>query len=288
MTWDEIAAQAGVALLVVRDGAVAGSNPAARQLVEPYGAVLEDVLDRVTPVPPGTRTTTVRWPSPTGGTRWWDVTCYPLGPDGLALRDRRRDGALRRGRPVAGPAHRAVAAPPAGDHDRQRHLAVERARRRRPVVGEPARPVRDPPRHPARLRAVPGAAAPGRRRDDRGDAGDGAAHAGAVHLHPPHGARRPAHRAGLRVLRRGVRRRRGRAVAGARHRARRHRRPPRPAGAGVPRRPRPAHRRRRTAVGSPGGSPSARPGRAAPRCCSSTSTTSRTSTTSAGTPSATG
>ena len=82
MTWDEIAARAGVALLVVRDGAVHGSNPAARQLVEPYGAVLEDVLDRVTPVRPGTRTTTVRWPSPTGGTRWWDITCYPMGPAG--------------------------------------------------------------------------------------------------------------------------------------------------------------------------------------------------------------
>ena len=82
MTWDEIAARAGVALLVVRDGAVHGSNPAARQLVEPYGAVLEDVLDRVTPVRPGTRTTTVRWPSPTGGTRWWDITCYPMGPTG--------------------------------------------------------------------------------------------------------------------------------------------------------------------------------------------------------------
>jgi len=82
MTWDEIAARAGVALLVVRDGAVAGSNPAARQLVEPYGAVLEDVLDRVTPVRPGTRTATVRWPSPTGGTRWWDITCYPMAPTG--------------------------------------------------------------------------------------------------------------------------------------------------------------------------------------------------------------
>ena len=82
MTWDEIAARAGVALLVVRDGAVHGGNPAARQLVEPYGAVLEDVLDRVTPVRPGTRTTTVRWPSPTGGTRWWDITCYPMGPTG--------------------------------------------------------------------------------------------------------------------------------------------------------------------------------------------------------------
>ena len=82
MTWDEIAARAGVALLVLRDGAVHGSNPAARQLVEPYGAVLEDVLDRVIPVRPGTRATTVRWPSPTGGTRWWDVTCYPMGPTG--------------------------------------------------------------------------------------------------------------------------------------------------------------------------------------------------------------
>ena len=53
MTWDEIAAQAGVALLVVRDGAVQRSNPAALRLVEPYGATLDDVLDRVTAVPSG-------------------------------------------------------------------------------------------------------------------------------------------------------------------------------------------------------------------------------------------
>ncbi len=32
---------------------------------------------------PGARTTTVRWPSPTGGTRWWDVTCFPLATAGL-------------------------------------------------------------------------------------------------------------------------------------------------------------------------------------------------------------
>jgi len=38
MTWDEIAAQAGVALLVVRDGAICHSNPAADGLVEPFGA----------------------------------------------------------------------------------------------------------------------------------------------------------------------------------------------------------------------------------------------------------
>jgi diguanylate cyclase (GGDEF)-like protein len=83
MTWDEMAAQAGVALVVVRDGAVRRSNPAALRLVEPYGATLDDVLDRVTAVPSGGRTTTARWPSPTGGTRWWDVTCFPLAESGL-------------------------------------------------------------------------------------------------------------------------------------------------------------------------------------------------------------
>jgi diguanylate cyclase (GGDEF)-like protein len=83
MTWDEIAAQAGVALLVVGECAVKRSNSAALRLVEPYGATLDDVLDRVTAVPSGGRTTTVRWPSPTGGTRWWDVTCFPLAESGL-------------------------------------------------------------------------------------------------------------------------------------------------------------------------------------------------------------
>jgi diguanylate cyclase (GGDEF)-like protein len=78
-----MAAQAGVALVVVRDGAVRRSNPAALRLVEPYGATLDDVLDRVTAVPSGGRTTTARWPSPTGGTRWWDVTCFPLAESGL-------------------------------------------------------------------------------------------------------------------------------------------------------------------------------------------------------------
>ena len=83
MTWDEIAAQAGVALLVVREGAVRRSNLAAARLVEPFGATLPDVLDQVTAVSPDARTTTVRWPSPTGGTRWWDVACFPLAGAGL-------------------------------------------------------------------------------------------------------------------------------------------------------------------------------------------------------------
>jgi diguanylate cyclase (GGDEF)-like protein len=83
MTWDEMAAQAGVALVVVGECAVKRSNSAALRLVEPYGATLDDVLDRVTAVPSGGRTTTVRWPSPTGGTRWWDVTCFPLAESGL-------------------------------------------------------------------------------------------------------------------------------------------------------------------------------------------------------------
>jgi len=50
MTWDEIAAQAGVALLVVRDGAVQRSNPTAAGLVEPYGATMDNMLTQVTAV----------------------------------------------------------------------------------------------------------------------------------------------------------------------------------------------------------------------------------------------
>ena len=83
MGWDEIAAQAGVALLVVDEDAVRRSNPAAARLVEPFGATLDELVDQVACAPPGGRTTTVRWPSPTGGTRWWDVTCFPLAADGL-------------------------------------------------------------------------------------------------------------------------------------------------------------------------------------------------------------
>jgi diguanylate cyclase (GGDEF)-like protein len=83
MTWDEIAAQAGVALLVVRDGAICHSNPAADGLVEPFGATLTDARDQVAAVRPAAGTTTVRWPSPTGGTRWWDVACFPVASGGL-------------------------------------------------------------------------------------------------------------------------------------------------------------------------------------------------------------
>ena len=62
MTWDEIAAQAGVAMLVVHNATVLRSNPAADQLVEPFGATWADVLEQITAVPPGGRTVTVRWP----------------------------------------------------------------------------------------------------------------------------------------------------------------------------------------------------------------------------------
>jgi diguanylate cyclase (GGDEF)-like protein len=85
MTWDEIAAQATVGLLVVRDAKVQRCNPAAVRLVEPHGGSWAEsggVLDTVTAVAPDAERT-VRWPSPRGGTRWWEVACSRLADDGL-------------------------------------------------------------------------------------------------------------------------------------------------------------------------------------------------------------
>jgi diguanylate cyclase (GGDEF)-like protein/PAS domain S-box-containing protein len=84
MMWDEIAAQATVGLLVVHGGRVLHSNPAAVRLVEPYGGAWDGpVLDEVLLVAPGAGCTTLRWPSPTGRTRWWDVTCSRLADASL-------------------------------------------------------------------------------------------------------------------------------------------------------------------------------------------------------------
>jgi hypothetical protein len=86
MTWDEIAAQATVGLLVVRDAQVRRCNPAAARLVERCGGSWEGsgtALDAIAAVRPGAGRITVRWPSPTGGTRWWDVTCSLLADGGL-------------------------------------------------------------------------------------------------------------------------------------------------------------------------------------------------------------
>jgi diguanylate cyclase (GGDEF)-like protein len=78
MTWDEIAAQATVGLLVVRDGQVQRRNPAATRLVEAHGGSWAEACGLLETVGPGSRRGIVRWPSPTGGTRWWDVTCSSL------------------------------------------------------------------------------------------------------------------------------------------------------------------------------------------------------------------
>jgi hypothetical protein len=287
MTWDEIAAQAGVALLVVRDGALQRSNPAARLLVEPYGAALDDVLDRFTPVLPGARTTTVRWPSPTGGTRWWDVICYPLeatgslyvivdetaryGEDAQALGPLTAQWRLQRLESMTGHGTWQWSV---------RDGTVLWSESLLDLFGIPRGTALDYAQYRSLLH-------PGRRRDDRGHL------ATALRTLEPFtythrmvlGDRRTervfecfgevfADAAGVpsRVL-------------GTRTTS------PTPTAPGRSWRSWPTTTRSpasRTAVGSPGGSPSARPGPAAPRCCSSTSTTSRTSTTCAGTPSATG
>jgi diguanylate cyclase (GGDEF)-like protein len=78
MTWDEIAAQATVGLVVVREGQVQRCNPAASRLVEAHGGSWAEARGLLATVGPGSRRGTVRWPSPTGGTRWWEVTCSRL------------------------------------------------------------------------------------------------------------------------------------------------------------------------------------------------------------------
>jgi diguanylate cyclase (GGDEF)-like protein len=76
-----------VGLLVLHDGVVSWRNAAADALVAPYGgawtgpAAPTDLLDGVRP---GARRIALRWPSPSGGTRWWLISCSPLdGEPGL-------------------------------------------------------------------------------------------------------------------------------------------------------------------------------------------------------------
>ena len=79
VTADEAAQHATVGLVVLRDGVVTWRNDAAEALVVRARGDLEWAVG---PAPacsptvrPGARRTPVRWPSPSGGTRWWQVTC---------------------------------------------------------------------------------------------------------------------------------------------------------------------------------------------------------------------
>jgi diguanylate cyclase (GGDEF)-like protein len=80
-TAEDVARAASVGLVVVHDGGVRWLNEAARELVAAHGGSWSG---SGSPVPlllgvrPGTRREMLRWPSPVGGTRWWQITCRPL------------------------------------------------------------------------------------------------------------------------------------------------------------------------------------------------------------------
>jgi diguanylate cyclase (GGDEF)-like protein/PAS domain S-box-containing protein len=82
MTAGEVARRATVGFVLVRYGVASWLNDAARLLVEPHGAAWDGPGSPMTvlgTVRTGARRTPLRWPSPTGGTRWWQVTCEPIG-----------------------------------------------------------------------------------------------------------------------------------------------------------------------------------------------------------------
>ena len=82
MIAEEAALAAGVGLVVVRHGAVAWLNDAARDLVVPRGGAWSgpgSPLGVLTGVRSDSRRVPLRWPSPSGGIRWWQVDARPLG-----------------------------------------------------------------------------------------------------------------------------------------------------------------------------------------------------------------
>jgi diguanylate cyclase (GGDEF)-like protein/PAS domain S-box-containing protein len=77
------ASRATVGLLVLRDGAVTWCNDTAAAIVTRHGGAWDGAAPPatlLTTVRPGAGRIPVRWPSPTGGTRWWMVTCSRLDP----------------------------------------------------------------------------------------------------------------------------------------------------------------------------------------------------------------
>ncbi len=77
MLTDKIARAASVGLVVVSHGVVCWLNDAARALVEPFGGTWDGEDSPIALLPPvrvGARRMPVRWPSPSAGTRWWEVS----------------------------------------------------------------------------------------------------------------------------------------------------------------------------------------------------------------------
>lgn len=83
MTADVAAQHATVGLLMLRKGELTWANDAARSLVAPYGGRwegLRSLLDALRAIRPGSGPAPLRWPSPLGGTRWWQVTSTLVDP----------------------------------------------------------------------------------------------------------------------------------------------------------------------------------------------------------------
>jgi diguanylate cyclase (GGDEF)-like protein/PAS domain S-box-containing protein len=86
MTAGDIARRATVGLVLVRYGVVSWLNDAARLLVEPHGTTWDEPrspVEALGTVRVGALRTPLRWPSPSGGTRWWQVTCKALDDTAL-------------------------------------------------------------------------------------------------------------------------------------------------------------------------------------------------------------
>jgi diguanylate cyclase (GGDEF)-like protein/PAS domain S-box-containing protein len=78
---DEVAMAASTGLVVIRDGAVEWLNDAARDLVTTHGGTWSgqgSPIEVLAAVLPGARRTPTRWPSTSGGARWWQVSASAL------------------------------------------------------------------------------------------------------------------------------------------------------------------------------------------------------------------
>jgi len=86
---EDVAQRVSVGLVVVQYGTVRWRNEAARLLVEPYGDTWTDggsPLELLRGMRRDGWRDTLCWPSPAGGTRWWQVTCQALdGTDPAVL-----------------------------------------------------------------------------------------------------------------------------------------------------------------------------------------------------------
>ena len=88
MTADVAACHATMGLVVLRNGALSWLNDAALALVLPHGEAWDgprSPLPALGDIRPGLVRAPLRWPSPLGGTRWWQVTSTVVDETGRAV-----------------------------------------------------------------------------------------------------------------------------------------------------------------------------------------------------------